>query len=139
MEPAPKSAWASRPVLVAKYRGNSAKGSVPDGTRTCVDFTAVNEHIIKHHKATSADTDPYEEMRRACGHNYYFLADGQKQFNSIPLDPRSRDITTTWTPLGLMRWLRLIMGTKDASARAQQEYAKSMVKYITEEERNHEY
>ena len=29
------------------------------------------------------------------------------------------------------------MGTKDASARAQQEYAKSMVKYITEEERNH--
>ena len=29
------------------------------------------------------------------------------------------------------------MGTKDASARAQQKYAKSMAKYLTEEERNH--
>ena len=36
-----------------------------------------------------------------------------------------------------MRWLRPIMGTKDASARAQQEYAKSMAKYLTEEKRNH--
>ena len=47
IEPAPKSAWASRPVLVAKYRGDSAKGSVPDGIRTCVDFTTVNEFIVK--------------------------------------------------------------------------------------------
>jgi len=81
MEPAPKSAWASRPVLVAKYRGNSAKGNVPDGIRTCVDFTAVNKHIIK---LPPQYTDPYEEMRRACGHDYYFLANGQKPFNSIP-------------------------------------------------------
>ena len=29
------------------------------------------------------------------------------------------------------------MGTKDASARAQQEYVKSMAKYLTEEERHH--
>ena len=26
MEPAPESAWASRPVLVPKYRGASVKG-----------------------------------------------------------------------------------------------------------------
>ena len=29
------------------------------------------------------------------------------------------------------------MGTKDASARAQQEYSKAMSKYLTEEERSH--
>ena len=29
------------------------------------------------------------------------------------------------------------MGTKDASARARQEYVKSMTKYLMEEEQNH--
>ena len=47
MEPDPDSQWASRPVLVGKYRGEKAKGDVPDGIRTCVDFTAVNEFIVK--------------------------------------------------------------------------------------------
>jgi hypothetical protein len=133
MEPAPKSQWASRPVLVGKFRGQTAKTDVPDGIRVCVDFTAVNEFIVKQ---PPQYTDPYEEMRKACGHEYYFEADGQKQFNSIPLAEESRDITTTWTPLGLMRWLRLIMGTKDASGRAQQEYSGSMSKHLTDEERD---
>jgi len=62
---------------------------------------------------------------------------GQKQFNSIVLAKEFRDITTTWTPLGLMRWLRLIMGTKDASARAQQEYTKAMSRHLTDEEWDH--
>ena len=134
MEPAPKSPWASRPVLVPKYRGDSVKGSVPDDIRVCVDFTAVNEYIIKQ---PPQYTDPFDEMRRASGHKYYFVADGQKQFNSIPLDIKSRDVTTTWTPQGLMRWKRLIMGTKDASGRAQQEYCKAMSRHLTEEERSH--
>ena len=60
MEPAPKSAWASRPVLVPKYRGESVKGSTPDDIRVCVDFTAVNEYIIK---LPPQYTDPMEEMR----------------------------------------------------------------------------
>ena len=134
LEPAPNSQWASRPVLVGKYRGQTAKGDVPDGIRTCVDFTAVNEFIMKQ---PPQYTDPFEEIRKASGHEFYFEADGQKQFNSILLDPSSRDVTTTWTPLGLMRWKRLIMGTKDASARAQQEYSKSMSKYLSQEERDH--
>ena len=134
IEPAPKSQWASRPVIVGKFRGKTAKTDVPDGMRVCVDFTAVNEFIVKQ---PPQYTDPYEEMRKVCGHEYYFEADGQKQFNSIPLAKESRDITTTWTPLGLMRWLRLIMGTKDASGRAQQEYANSMSKHLKDEERNH--
>jgi len=134
MEPAPRSQWASRPVLVGKYRGQTAKGDVPDGIRTCVDFTAVNEFIVRQ---PPQYTDPFQEIRRASGHKRYFEADGQKQFNSILLDPASRDITTTWTPLGLMRWKRLIMGTKDASGRAQQEYSKSMSKHLNEEEKNH--
>ncbi len=134
MEPAPESEWASRPVLVGKYRGNTSKKDVPDGIRTCVDFTRVNEFIVKQ---PPQYTDPFEEIRRASGHKYYFEADGQKQFNSIPLAEESRDITTTWTPLGLMRWLRLIMGTKDASGRAQMEYTAAMTRYLSEEARTH--
>ena len=133
MEPAPKSQWASRPVIVGKFRGQTAKSDTPDGMRVCVDFTAVNEYIVRQ---PPQYTDPYEEIRKACGHEYYFEADGQKQFNSIPLAEESRDITTTWTPLGLMRWLRLIMGTKDASGRAQQVYSKCMSKHLTDEERD---
>ena len=73
-----------------------------DLIRTCVDFTAVNEHIIK---LPPQYTDPYEEMRRACGHNYYFLADGQKQFNSIPLaEGQAQEMTSFWTLLGLMKF-----------------------------------
>ena len=132
MEPAPDSEWASRPVLVGKYRGDTSKSDVPDGIRTCVDFTAVNEYIVRQ---PPQYTDPFEEIRRASGHLYYFEADGQKQFNSILLDPGSRDITTTWTPLGLMRWNRLIMGTKDASGRAQAEYSAAMSRYLSDEER----
>ena len=134
MEPAPESEWASRPVLVGKYRGNTSKKDVPDGIRTCVDFTRVNEFIVKQ---PPQYTDPFEEIRRASGHTYYFEADGQKQFNSIPLAEESRDITTTWTPLGLMRWLRLIMGTKDASGRAQMEYTAAMTRYLSAEDRAH--
>ena len=134
MEPAPESEWASRPVLVGKYRGNTSKKDVPDGIRTCVDFTRVNEFIVKQ---PPQYTDPFEEIRRASGHTYYFEADGQKQFNSVPLAEESRDITTTWTPLGLMRWKRLIMGTKDASGRAQMEYTAAMTKYLSDEARAH--
>ena len=134
MEPAPDSEWASRPVLVGKYRGNTSKKDVPDGIRTCVDFTRVNEFIVKQ---PPQYTDPFEEIRRACGHTFYFEADGQKQFNSVPLAEGSRDITTTWTPLGLMRWLRLIMGTKDASGRAQMEYTAAMNRYLSDEEKSH--
>ena len=134
MEPAPDSEWASRPVLVGKYRGNTSKRDVPDGIRTCVDFTRVNDFIVKQ---PPQYTDPFEEIRRASGHKYYFEADGQKQFNSIPLAEESRDITTTWTPLGLMRWLRLIMGTKDASGRAQMEYSAAMTRYLSDEARAH--
>ena len=134
MEPAPESEWASRPVLVGKYRGNTSKKDVPDGIRTCVDFTRVNEFIVKQ---PPQYTDPFEEIRRASGHTYYFEADGQKQFNSVPLAEESRDITTTWTPLGLMRWKRLIMGTKDASGRAQMEYTSAMTRYLSDEARSH--
>ena len=61
----------------------------------------------------------------------------QKQFNSILLGEESRDMITTRTPLGLMRWKRLIMGTKDTSGRFQQECTKAMNKHLSEEDRKH--
>ena len=82
----------SRPVLVGKYRGNTSKKDVPDGILTCVDFTLVNEFIVKQ---PPQYTDPFEQIRRVSGHTYNFETDGQKQFNSIPLVEESRDITTT--------------------------------------------
>ena len=82
MEPAPESEWASRPVLVGKYRGNTSKKDVADGIRTCVDFIRVNEFIVKQ---PPQYTDPFEQIRRASGNTYYFEADGQKQFNSVHL------------------------------------------------------
>ena len=106
MESTPESEWASRLVLVGKYRANTSKKDVPDGIRTCVDFIRVNDFIVKQ---PLQHTDPFEEIRRVSGHTYYFESDGQKQFNSVPLAEKSRDITTTWTLLGLMRWKRLIM------------------------------
>ena len=42
----------------------------------------VNDFIVKQ---PPQYTDPFEEIRRASGHKYYYEADGQKKFNSIPL------------------------------------------------------
>ena len=47
IEPAKRARWASRPVLVPKYRGDTPKGAVPDDIRVCIDYIAVNKSIKK--------------------------------------------------------------------------------------------
>jgi transposase InsO family protein len=127
IEPAPEASWASRIVIAPKYRGDTAKSDVPDDLRVCVDFTAVNANI---EKMVPTYPDPYAQMRRAAGFKWYFSADGLKQFWSIMLARESRDLTSVWTPRGLMRFTRLIMGTSNASTIAQNHYAAAMQKHI---------
>ena len=130
IERAPRSPWASRIVLAPKYRGGTAKSQTPDDIRVCVDFTGVNQMI---QKIVPTYPDPYEQMRRAAGFKYYFSGDGLKQFWSIVLHETSRDVTAVWTPLGLMRFTRLIMGTSNASTIAQNHYTDAMNKHLTGE------
>ena len=128
IERAPKAAWASRIVLAPKYKGSTAKSETPDDLRVCVDFTAVNQSI---QKIVPTYPDPFEQMRRAAGFKYYFSGDGLKQFWSIVLHKDSRDMTAVWTPQGLMRFTRLIMGTSNASTVAQNHYTDAMCKHLT--------
>ena len=59
---AEKSRWASRLVLVPKYRGDTPKGSIPDDIRVCVDYIAVNEQIKR---LVDQYPDPQELLRKA--------------------------------------------------------------------------
>jgi len=129
--PADKSQWASRPVLVAKYRGDTPKGSVPDDIRICIDYIAVNEKIKR---LVDQYPDPQTLLQKAAGHRYYFAGDAQKQFNALPLSEKSQELTTFWTPLGLMKYTRLIMGSKNASAIAQALFTRYLAENLTDEE-----
>ena len=118
IEEARRSRWASRPVTVAKYRGDTPKGAIPDDIRVCIDYIAVNRCIDK---TVDFYPDPQQLLRQAAGHLYYFVGDAQKQFWTIPLKKGlTREMTAFWTPLGLMQYTRLVMGSKNASAIAQQ-------------------
>ena len=125
---ADSSEWASRPVLVPKYRGDTPKGSVPDDIRMCVDYIAVNE-LIK--KLVDQYPDPQPLLRKAAGHKFYFVADAQKQFNSFLLkEGQTQEMTAFWTPLGLMKFTRLIMGAKNSSTIAQAIYTRFMTTHL---------
>ena len=129
---ADKSEWASRPVLVPKYRGDTPKGAIPDDIRVCIDYITVNERIKR---LVDQYPDPQELLRKAAGHKYYFTADVQKQFNSVPLKAgKTQEMTTFWTPLGLMKYTRLIMGAKNASAIAQAIFARYLAEDLSEDD-----
>ena len=121
------SEWASRPVLVPKYRGDNPKGAVPDDIRLCIDYIAINA-LIK--KLVDQYPDPQPLLRKAAGHKLYFVADAQKQFNSFNLaEGQTQDMTAFWTPLGLMKFTRLIQGAKNSSTIAQAIYSRFMTSY----------
>ena len=128
LEPAPESSWASRIVIAPKYKGGTAKSQTPDGLRICVDFTAVNAWV---EKMVPTYPDPHAQLKRAAGYDWYFSGDGLKQFWSIVLAEKCRDMTAIWTPLGLMRFTRLIMGTSNASTVAQNHYTRAINRFIT--------
>ena len=57
---------------------------------------------------------------------YKFTADGLKQYWTIPLAQKAREMTAFWTPRGLFQFKRMVMGTKNAATVAQNAYMSAM-------------
>ena len=123
VEPADGAAYASRLHLAAKYGANTPKSAPPDGIRITWAGVEVNDTL---EKSIPTYTDAWEQLYKVAAYKYKFSADGLKQYWSIPLDEASRDVTAFWTPRGLYRFTRLVMGTKNASTVAQNAYTWAM-------------
>ena len=123
IERAPGSAYAARLHLAAKYNSDTPKSSPPDGIRITWAGVKANDTLLK---SVATYTNAWEQMYKVANHKYKFSADGLKQYWSIPLDEDSRDLTTFWTPDGLWRFKRLVMGTKNAATVAQNAYTHAL-------------
>ena len=60
-----------------------------------------------------------EQLERAGGHHAYWCTDGDAQYNGWVLDEASRDIGAIWTPIGLIRPVRMQWGLMNAGIIAQ--------------------
>jgi len=119
VEPAPGSAYAARLHLAAKYKAGTPKSAPPDGIRITWAGVEANETL---QKSVATYTDAWEQLYKVANFKYKFSADGLKQYWTIPLDEESKDLTSFWTPKGLYRFTRLVMGTKNAATIAQNAY-----------------
>ena len=57
-------------------------------------------------------------VRQGKNCNFEFL-DPRQAFHQMPMDPASRHITSTFTPLGIFQWKVNVMGLKNASVQFQ--------------------
>ena len=130
VEEAAGSAYSSRLHLAAKYKATTPKSEPPDGIRITWAGVEVNETI---EKSVSTYTDAWEQLYKVAHLKYKFSADGLKQYWSIPLDEKSRDATAFWTPKGLFRFKRLVMGTKNAATIAQNAYTNALHNKLAKE------
>ena len=128
------SSWASRLILCPKYNPNTPKDQPPDGIRVAWAGVQVNERL---HKTVPTYPDPTKEMYKAARHKYKFSADGLKQYWSIPLDPKTSEITAFWTHKGLYKFKRLVMGSKNAATVAQNAYTRALNTHLNPRSRNH--
>ncbi len=65
-------------------------------------------------------------LYKVANFKYKFSADGLKQYWSVPLDEKSKEVTAFWTPKGLYQFTRLVMGTKNAATVAQNAYTNAL-------------
>ena len=86
-------------------------------------------------KSVPTYTNAWDQIYKVAKYKYKFSADGLKQYWSIPLDEKSRNITAFWTPVGLWRFKRLVMGTKNAATVAQNAYTWAMNNLLPPEAR----
>ena len=134
VEPARTTSWSSRLVLAPKYKNTTAKGSVPDGIRITWAGTGANEQI---QKTVPTYPDAWQQIYKVANYKYKFSADGLKQYWSIPLDKDSREITAFWTPQGLWKFKRLVMGTKNAATVAQNAYTHALNALLNKRSHDH--
>lgn len=103
-EPVDHSEWA-HPLVTVPKKDNSV--------RITSDLTRLNKYIIP-------DRYPLPRIKDLClnlaGSTVFSKLDAEKGYFHIPLHKDSRDLTTTLTPLGLRRYLRLPMGLKDSAS-----------------------
>ena len=123
IEPATTTSWSSRLILAAKYKGSTPKSALPDGIRVAWAGTGANEKI---EKTVPTYPDAWEQLYKVANFKYKFSADGLKQYWSIPLEEKSKEVTAFWTPRGLYQFTRLVMGTKNAATVAQNAYTRAL-------------
>ena len=123
IERATTASWASRLILAAKYKSGTPKSALPDGIRVAWAGTDANDQI---EKTVPTYPDAWEQLYKVANFKYKFSADGLKQYWSIPLDEKSREVTAFWTPQGLFQFTRLVMGTKNAATVAQNAYTHAL-------------
>ena len=133
LEPADGSEYASRLHLAAKFGPHTSKDKPPDGIRITWAGVEVNDTI---EKSVPTYTNAWDQIYKVARYKYKFSADGLKQYWSVPLAKESRNITAFWTPIGLFRFTRLIMGTKNAATIAQNAYTWAMNNLLPAEARD---
>ena len=93
--------WVSPIVPVVK------KGSNPLEVRLCVDY----KHLNKNLRREIYGIPTFEELcSQFKGAKVFSKLDAKSGFYQIPLEERSRDVTTFITPFGRYRYKRLPMG-----------------------------
>ena len=123
IERATTTSWSSRLILAPKYNHDTPKSALPDGIRVAWAGVEVNDRI---QKTVPTYPDAWEQLYKVANLKYKFSADGLKQYWSIDLDKKSREITAFWTPQGLFQFTRLVMGTKNAATVAQNAYTHAL-------------
>ena len=134
IERATTTSWSSRLILAPKYNHDTPKSALPDGIRVAWAGVEVNERI---QKTVPTYPDAWEQLYKVANYKYKFSADGLKQYWSIPLDKKSREVTAFWTPQGLFQFKRLVMGTKNAATVAQNAYTHALNTQLKRESYDH--
>ena len=133
-EPATTTSWSSRLILAPKYKSTTPKSALPDGIRVAWAGTQANDQI---QKTVPTYPDAWEQLYKVANFKYKFSADGLKQYWSVPLDVKSRELTAFWTPKGLFQFTRLVMGTKNVVTVAQNAYTNALHTRVLTSTRTH--
>ena len=97
------TAWIHPIVIETKPSG---------GLRLCVDFRALNQHIIR--PKFESPTPFQAVMTIPEGMKFYTVIDALKGYHQLPLDEESAALTTFSTPFGRFQYLRLPFGIVQA-------------------------
>ena len=93
--------WSSPAFVVPKKNGK---------WRGVVDFRALNE-------ATVGDSHPLPRIEdtlvRQGARSLFTTMDLKDAFHQVPLQPASRNLTCTSTPIGTKQWCVVVMGLKN--------------------------